>query len=317
MFRGKCFSTLLLLSVLSTSWANPDPNAGPNSSPGNIDDTESTEVDNTKDIHKGLTWAGTALELGAWITAGIGTLPDMYGYRGVADGWLASIAKWMPGVTPGKFPNEIPRFRAPHPRAGEAVVSLTGNWGPDYLGSARYLNSFKNFLLYNQAARLLPAANDYACGIYHLNLEDGWYIDSVLMNQGSIQNSFQFDHIGDNLYIPKSRGLTNQLMVKQITGLMTASNIYYTEKPIDFYVTVSDGRQTSTLLVQKGACTLYNVGPTNVSVVKGDDVPFCLMDPSPDTNIPQAYTKVFASYSTPAFMLLPGEGCVSNQVLAQ
>ena len=176
--------------------------------------------------------------------------------------------------------------------------------------SQRYLNRAAYNILLSQALRLLPVANDYVCGMMTLATEDGFYIESVLVNQGSIQNDSQFEHIGGDLYVPKNRGITNLLLVKQMTGWTTAGSTYITENPIDFYVTVSDGRQTSTISIQKSACTLYSYGKAHASVVKGDDVPFCLTNSDTDSKV-STLTALTSAYGKPALMRIPGEICES------
>ena len=177
-------------------------------------------------------------------------------------------------------------------------------------GNNNLLNRAAGSVLFSQALRLLPVANDYVCGMMTLTTEDGYYIDSVLVNQGSIQNDSQFEHIGDNLYVPKNRGLTNLLLVKQMTGWTTAGSAYVTENPIDFYVTVSDGRQTSTINIQKSSCTLYSYGKAHASVIKGDDVSFCLTNSGTDSKV-STLTALTAAYGKPALMRVPGEACES------
>ncbi|WBA88194.1 hypothetical protein [Endozoicomonas sp. GU-1] len=162
----------------------------------------------------------------------------------------------------------------------------------------------------SQLLRLLPVANDYVCGMMTLTTEDGYYIDSVLVNQGSIQNDSQFEHIGDNLFVPKNRGITNLLLVKQMTGWSTAGSAYITENPIDLFVTVSDGRQTSTINVQKSSCTLYSYGKAQASIIKGDDVSFCLTNSGTDSKV-STITALTSAYGKPALMRIPGEACES------
>ncbi|KEI70377.1 hypothetical protein GV64_06215 [Endozoicomonas elysicola] len=180
----------------------------------------------------------------------------------------------------------------------------------DFNASNRFLNRAAGSVLLSQALRLLPVANDYVCGMMTLTTEDGYYIDSVLVNQGSIQNDSQFEHIGDNLYVPKNRGITNLLLVKQMTGWTTAGSAYITENPIDFYVTVSDGRQTSTINIQKSSCTLWNYGKAHASVIKGDDISFCLTNSGTDSKV-STLTALTAAYGKPALMRIPGEACES------
>ncbi|WP_172807599.1 hypothetical protein [Endozoicomonas ascidiicola] len=170
---------------------------------------------------------------------------------------------------------------------------------------------FQTNVLLSQLTRLLPIANDYACGMLTVALEDGWYVDSVVVNQGSIQNDHQFEHIGDNIFVPKNRGLTNLLMIKQITGWSTAANSYILENPVDFYLTVSDGREVSTLNVQKNSCTPYSYGKAYVSVVKGSEVPVCVTNASTDGKV-STLTAITSAYGKPAQIRIPGEACESH-----
>ncbi|MFK0574015.1 hypothetical protein [Endozoicomonas sp.] len=181
----------------------------------------------------------------------------------------------------------------------------------DFGTSNRILNRAAHNILLSQALRLLPVANDYICGLMTVTLEDGWYVDSVMLNQGSIQNDSQFEHIGDNLYVPRNRGITNLLLVKQMTGWTTAGSAYVTENPIDFYVTVSDGRQTSTINVQKSSCTLYSYGKAHASFVRGDDVSYCLTNPSSDSKVSGLASTFTSAYGKPGLMRIPGDACES------
>ena len=110
--------------------------------------------------------------------------------------------------------------------------------------------------------------------------------------------------------MPKNRGITNLLLVKQMTGWSTAGSAYITENPIDLFVTVSDGRQTSTINVQKSSCTLYSYGKAQASIIKGDDVSFCLTNSGTDSKV-STITALTSAYGKPALMRIPGEACES------
>lgn len=180
----------------------------------------------------------------------------------------------------------------------------------DFSASNRYLNRGAGSVLLSQVLRLLPVANDYVCGMITLTTEDGYYIDRVQINQGSIQNDSQFEHIGNNQYVPKNRGITNLLLVKQMTGWTTGGSAYITENPIDFYVTVSDGQQISTINIQKNSCTLYSYGRANASIIRGDDVSFCLTNSGTDSKV-STISSLTSAYGKPALMRIPGEACES------
>ncbi len=274
MFRGKCLSIVLLLSITSASWGTtPDASAG---------------------IEHGRS-SGSALS-----TIGSGTFSLLEGLAHLTillgsgdhspDSYFAKVLGYIPDSV-----YQISSSQQVNPADAVGV-------------SNRILNRAAHSVFLSQALRLLPVANDYVCGMMTLTTEDGYYIDSVLVNQGSIQNDSQFEHIGDNLYVPKNRGITNLLLVKQMTGWTTAGSAYITENPIDFYVTVSDGRQTSTINFQKSSCTLYSYGKAHASVIKGDDVSFCLTNSGTDSKV-STLTALTSAYGKPALMRIPGEAC--------
>ena len=267
MFRGKCLSIVLLLSIASASWgASSDTSVG---------------IEHGRSSGSALSTIGSGafslLELAAHATILLGsTGPDGAG------------SSFLPTKMLSYFPEGVYDFTATN-------VAL---------------NRVAHSVFLSQLLRLLPVANDYVCGMMTLTTEDGYYIDSVLVNQGSIQNDSQFEHIGDNLYVPKNRGITNLLLVKQMTGWTTAGSAYITENPIDLFVTVSDGRQTSTINVQKSSCTLYSYGKAHASVIKGDDVSFCLTNSGTDSKV-STITALTSAYGKPALMRIPGEACES------
>ncbi|WP_257294267.1 hypothetical protein [Endozoicomonas sp. YOMI1] len=264
MFRGKCLSIVLLLSITSASWgASSDTRAG---------------VENGRS-------GGSSLS-----TIGSGTFSLLE---------LAAHATILLGS--GNYAPDSPFTK---------VLSYIPQKVYDFSATSILSNRVAHHVFLSQLLRLLPVANDYVCGMMTLTTEDGYYIDSVLVNQGSIQNDSQFDHIGDNLYVPKNRGITNLLLVKQMTGWTTAGSAYITENPIDLFVTVSDGRQTSTINVQKSSCTLYSYGKAQASVIKGDDVSFCLTNSGTDSKV-STITALTSAYGKPALMRIPGEACES------
>ena len=180
----------------------------------------------------------------------------------------------------------------------------------EFQKSNRYLNRASGSIILSQALRLLPVANDYVCGMITLTTEDGFYIDSVMVSRGSIQNDSQFEHIGDDIYVPKNRGITNLLLIKQTTGWSTAGSAYISSSPIDFHVSVSDGRKSSTVHVVKSSCTLYSYGRASASVSKGDDVSFCLTNAGTDAKV-STLTALTSAYGKPALIRIPGEACES------
>ena len=180
----------------------------------------------------------------------------------------------------------------------------------EFQKSNRYLNRASGSIILSQALRLLPVANDYVCGMMTLTTEDGFYIDSVMVSRGSIQNDSQFEHIGDDIYVPKNRGITNLLLIKQTTGWSTAGSAYISSSPIDFQVSVSDGRKSSTVHVVKSSCTPYSYGRASASVSKGDDVSFCLTNSGTDAKV-STLTALTSAYGKPALIRIPGEACES------
>ncbi len=193
---------------------------------------------------------------------------------------------------------------------------LASRTAPDAGGAEAFTQGVRNVLLVNQLLKLLPIANDYVCGMLTLSLENGWYIDSVLVNRGSIQNHMQFeqqvDDNEDTIYLPKNKTSTNLLMVKQMTGWFVASNIYWLHNPVDFLVTVSDGDSSSTISVQKSACTLYRYGAVKASVINGDDVPLCISNVSPDPNTDRVSAKASSAYGSPALLRITGNACETD-----
>ncbi len=191
-----------------------------------------------------------------------------------------------------------------------ALSSIPNNPLIEFQESNRYLNRAAGSIILSQTLRLLPVANDYVCGMITLTTEDGFYIDSVLVNQGSIQNDSQFEHIGDDLYVPKNRGITNLLLVKQMTGWSAAGSAYISNNPVDFYVSVSDGRKSSTIHVVKNSCTLYSYGRASASISKGSDLSFCLTNSGTDAKV-STISALTSAYGKPALIRIPGEACES------
>lgn len=191
-----------------------------------------------------------------------------------------------------------------------ALNSIPYNPLIEFQKSNRYLNRASGSIILSQALRLLPVANDYVCGMMTLTTEDGFYIDSVMVSRGSIQNDSQFEHIGDDIYVPKNRGITNLLLIKQTTGWSTAGSAYISNSPIDFQVSVSDGRKSSTVHVVKSSCTPYSYGRASASVSKGDDVSFCLTNSGTDAKV-STLTALTSAYGKPALIRIPGEACES------
>ena len=176
----------------------------------------------------------------------------------------------------------------------------------DFSAANSYANRFAHSLLLNHALSYIPVANDYACGMMTLTTENGFFIESVEVKHGSIQNDSQFNLIADNIYTPKRPRNVNLLLIKQITGWTKASNAYITELPIDFYVTVSNGEKTSTLNIQKKTCTMYSYGKAQASVISGDHVPYDLVNVETDKNAPNL--GFFSSaYGKPALVRILGD----------
>ena len=265
MFRGKCLSIVLLLSIASVS-LGADPNAD-------------TGVD------RGRSSTGPLSS----VSSGVFTL-------------LEALTHFTLLVGSGDH--------NPHSFFSRTLNSIPFNPLMEFQKSNRYLNRAAGSVVLSQALRLLPVANDYVCGMMTLTTEDGFYIDSVLVAQGSIQNDSQFEHIGDSIYVPKNRGITNLLLIKQMTGWSTAGSAYMSNSPIDFYVSVSDGRKSSTIHVVKSSCTLYSYGRASASVNKGDDVSFCLTNSGTDAKV-STVSALTSAYGKPALMRIPGEACES------
>ncbi|WP_299728617.1 hypothetical protein [uncultured Endozoicomonas sp.] len=287
LFREKCLSAVLLLSLVSSSWALESSEGD-----SNVRRSSST-IANVGHV------IGTSAEAAVHAFLTLGSM--------LANNQAAKAAVETARAAENVV-NDVPN---PHP-----VIQWSGDILQDLPGMGKFFKQAdnnhllqKNVLL-SQLTRLLPIANDYACGMLTVALEDGWYVDSVVVNQGSIQNDHQFEHIGDNIFVPKNRGLTNLLMIKQITGWSTAANSYILENPVDFYLTVSDGREVSTLNVQKNSCTPYSYGKAYVSVVKGSEVPVCVTNASTDGKV-STLTAITSAYGKPAQVRIPGEACES------
>ena len=263
MFRGKCLSIVLLLSIASVS-LGADPNTG-------------TGVDRGRSSTSPL----------SSVSSGVFTL-------------LEALTHFT--LLVGSGDHNPQSFFSRTLSSVDPLMELQK--------SNRYLNRAAGSVVLSQALRLLPVANDYVCGMMTLTTEDGFYIDSVLVAQGSIQNDSQFEHIGDNIYVPKNRGITNLLLIKQMTGWSTAGSAYLSNSPIDFYVSVSDGRKSSTIHVVKSSCTLYSYGRASASVNKGDDVSFCLTNSGTDAKV-STVSALTSAYGKPALMRIPGEACES------
>ena len=265
MFRGKCLSVVLSLSIASVSFG-ADPNGD-------------------EDIDRGRSGTSTLSS----VSSGMFTL-------------LEAMTHFTLLVGSGN--HNLDSFFS------RTLSSIPYNPLIEFQKSNRYLNRASGSIILSQALRLLPVANDYVCGMMTLTTEDGFYIDSVMVSRGSIQNDSQFEHIGDDIYVPKNRGITNLLLIKQSTGWSTAGSAHITNSPIDFQVSVSDGRKSSTVHVVKSSCTLYSYGRASASVSKGDDVSFCLTNSGTDAKV-STLTALTAAYGKPALIRIPGEACES------
>ncbi len=265
MFRGKCLSVVLSLSIASVSFG-ADPNGD-------------------EDIDRGR--SGTSAL--SSVSSGMFTL-------------LEAMTHFTLLVGSGN--HNLDSFFS------RTLNSIPYNPLIEFQKSNRYLNRASGSIILSQALRLLPVANDYVCGMMTLTTEDGFYIDSVMVSRGSIQNDSQFEHIGNDIYVPKNRGITNLLLIKQTTGWSTAGSTYVSDSPIDFQVSVSDGRKSSTVHVVKSSCTLYSYGRASVSVSKGDDVSFCLTNSGTDGKV-STLTALTSAYGKPALIRIPGEACES------
>lgn len=265
MFRGKCLSVVLLLSITTASLG-----AGPNDDEGVDRGRSSTSTLST-------------------ISSGVFTL-------------LEAATHFVLLVGSGDH--------NPHSFFSRTLNSIPFNPLIEFQESNRYLNRAAGSVILSQALRLLPVANDYVCGMMTLTTEDGFYIDSVMVNRGSIQNDSQFEHIGNDVYVPKNRGITNLLLIRQMTGWSTAGSAYISNSPIDFLVSVSDGRKSSTIHIVKSSCTLYSYGRASASVSKGDDVSFCLTNSGTDAKV-STLSALTSAYGKPALIRIPGEACES------
>lgn len=265
MFRGKCLSVVLSLSIATVSFG-ADPNGD-------------------EDIDRGRSGTSTLSS----VSSGMFTL-------------LEAMTHFTLLVGSGNH--------NPDSFFSRTLSSIPYNPLIEFQKSNRYLNRASGSIILSQALRLLPVANDYVCGMMTLTTEDGFYIDSVMVSRGSIQNDSQFEHIGDDIYVPKNRGITNLLLIKQTTGWSTAGSAYISSSPIDFQVSVSDGRKSSTVHVVKSSCTPYSYGRASASVSKGDDVSFCLTNSGTDAKV-STLTALTSAYGKPALIRIPGEACES------
>ena len=265
MFRGKCLSVILSLSIATVSFG-ADPNGD-------------------EDIDRGRSGTSTLSS----VSSGMFTL-------------LEAMTHFTLLVGSGN--HNLDSFFS------RTLSSIPYNPLIEFQKSNRYLNRASGSIILSQALRLLPVANDYVCGMMTLTTEDGFYIDSVMVSRGSIQNDSQFEHIGDDIYVPKNRGITNLLLIKQTTGWSTAGSAYISSSPIDFQVSVSDGRKSSTVHVVKSSCTPYSYGRASASVSKGDDVSFCLTNSGTDAKV-STLTALTSAYGKPALIRIPGEACES------
>ena len=265
MFRGKCLSVILSLSIATVSFG-ADPNGD-------------------EDIDRGRSGTSTLSS----VSSGMFTL-------------LEAMTHFTLLVGSGN--HNLDSFFS------RTLSAIPYNPLIEFQKSNRYLNRASGSIILSQALRLLPVANDYVCGMMTLTTEDGFYIDSVMVSRGSIQNDSQFEHIGDDIYVPKNRGITNLLLIKQTTGWSTAGSAYISSSPIDFQVSVSDGRKSSTVHVVKSSCTPYSYGRASASVSKGDDVSFCLTNSGTDAKV-STLTALTSAYGKPALIRIPGEACES------
>lgn len=148
----------------------------------------------------------------------------------------------------------------------------------------------------------LPLSNNYLCGSIAVSMNEGWYIQSIDLKHGSLQNTFMFNKLSDTIYSPKYP--TNITIIKQDTH-WRVSDISLQTIPLEFNLTITNGDHTSTFYVKKDACTNYNLGKALVKLEYGENLPFMLKNSQAN---PESYTLssiLTSAFASPAMLIIP------------
>ena len=152
-------------------------------------------------------------------------------------------------------------------------------------------------------------ANDYLCGSLTVQVPYDWKIVNVRVNQGSIQNQFQFsqDDSDSSLYLPKeNKQGGNLLQIRQSTGISGYSRTYVTSYPIDIDLTLAqDGLFNEvTYRITKNVCNAIQVGDVEVTHTSGNPVNYKLINSEQDDTTGLVH-KLSSRFYTPAYLVLP------------
>ena len=150
-------------------------------------------------------------------------------------------------------------------------------------------------------------ANDYLCGSLVVQLADGWKIIEIGLEQGTIQNQFQFrkTNAEDEFYKPIGLG-DNLLHVRQSTGYTHVSRVYLKSYSIDFVLTIAQdaGINEVTYRVQKSVCNGYKVGSVEMTHIRGNEVASHIQQSEQDDTTWKVHW-LSSRFFTPAYLLIP------------
>ena len=162
----------------------------------------------------------------------------------------------------------------------------------------------------HQAERYLydNSGNDFLCGSLVVSLGKGWFITRVDVEDGSIQNHFQFDLAPDDndSYVPNEAS-TGLLHIRQPTGLFWYSGLFNTEDrpPINFHLTIqNDSGYSLSYQITKTICNRLLTGEVSVVQVNGEPTD-ARIQPSVLEKNTNVVHKMFSNFYTPAYVVIP------------
>ncbi len=151
------------------------------------------------------------------------------------------------------------------------------------------------------------STNDYLCGSLILQLTSGWFIQSLFLKHGTIQNQFQFEPVSGGKKRFRPTGFGNTLLhVRQPTGYLAYSNLYPSGYPIDFLLTVvqAGGVNETSFRIRKKTCNIAALGEVELSQLTGNPLSYHLQNSERDDT-----TTIFhwfdSAFFTPAYLVMP------------
>ncbi|WP_422139046.1 hypothetical protein [Endozoicomonas sp. ALC020] len=150
-------------------------------------------------------------------------------------------------------------------------------------------------------------ANDFLCGSIIVEVKDGWSIEQVRLNKGTIQNQFQFaEQQTKELFFPTQLG-GGLLHVRQSTGVNEFTRLYPFSDPVDFELTVSQAGQVNQTKyrITKGICSEIKLGEVKVELKEGNDISYYVQPVVQDDTTGRFWQAWRFEYYTPAYMVIP------------